>query len=114
MKILIIFVFLCIQSQAQELKVFQDTPKSQKVLKSIELIKKEKQEALAIEAKLKEQEKIKQEKEREKQAKIEKNFAKKSEIQEVAKKETNVKVDEKGADFFNTLKDNSAKPVSIE
>ncbi|MFA5455955.1 MAG: hypothetical protein WC272_11635 [Sulfurimonas sp.] len=84
------------------------------ILKSIELIKKEKQEALAIEAKLKEQEKIKQGQESKKQAKIEKNFAKKSEIQEVAKKETSVKVDEKGVDFFNTLKDDNARPISIE
>ena len=89
------------------LKSFEDTSKPQRVLKSLDLIKREKQEALAKEAELREKERIKQ-------AKIEKNFAKKSEIQEVTKKETKVKVDEKETGFFNTLKDESVQPISIE
>lgn len=89
------------------LKAFEETSKSQKVLKSLDLIRREKQEALAKEAELREIERAKQEK-------IEKNFAKKSEIQEVARKEIKVKVDEDGTGFFNSLKEDNAKPVSIE
>ncbi len=107
MRVLLIFVFVFMHTQAQELKSFEDISKPQRVLKSLDLTKREKQEALAKEAELREKERVRQ-------TKIEKNFAKKSEIQEVAKKETKVKVDEKEADFFNTLKDENTKAVSME
>ena len=107
MRFLLIFALLYLQIQAQELKAFEDASKPQRVLKSLDLTKREKQEALAKEAELREKEKIRQ-------TKIEKNFAKKSEIQEISKRETKVKVDEKEADFFNTLKDENTKAVSME
>lgn len=81
--------------------------KPRKTLKSVEIVKKEKKEL----AKLKQQ---KEAEEKALQAKIEQNFAKKDEIKNVKKVQTKIKSDEKEVDFFSTLKEEGAKPVSME